>query len=635
MLINALLLPVLMAESEQPDTTVFLPSVSIHARKISDYGQGHFTTSIDQSTLGLLNNQDLGSALQMHSGMFIRTYGASGLATNALRGGAAGQTAILWNGVNLNSPMNGHTDLSLLPSFFFDQVMVQHGGSSALWGSSAMGGAIFLNNHAASQKGFSAEVGFVAGTQGELTQTVRAGYSGSNFSSTFRFMHRENENNYYFPNFSELDVPSQQQLNARMNQIGIMHETWVRLGRNHQIDFQWWWQDNHRNIAPPTNFPTFLSLQEDESLRLSLQYTFNQPNFTYFAQVARMQESILYSDAFSPELLYDFVLNVGQTEVRYSRSKNFLFTAGANFQNTTAEAKEYEKPIERNTAALFLSANWLPFDESLSIIANLRQEFVAQYEIPLTPSLGISYKALPGWHIRGNAGYSFRLPSLNDKYWIPGGNPLLKPEEGWNFDLRMEHIVSEIGEFAKERFLERLSIGGYYREIQNWILWLPQNDSWLWAPENRAEVKSYGLETLASGSQRWNNFRFSWVARYEHSVARNMVETSPQNPSLGKQLIYVPRNRAGISIGMEYQNFSVHYSHDFTGKSYTNSSNTQYLPAFSVGNISVSHGFSFAGYILRASLSAENLWNSKYQIMANRPMPFRIIRAGVHLSVNR
>ena len=107
------------ARSEAPDTTVFLPEVSINARKVADHGSGHYNKTIDYTILNLLSNLDMSSTLRNHSAMFVRSYGPGGLATTSQRGGASGQTAIIWNGVNLNSPMNGHTDLSLIPSFFF------------------------------------------------------------------------------------------------------------------------------------------------------------------------------------------------------------------------------------------------------------------------------------------------------------------------------------------------------------------------------------------------------------------------------------------------------------------------------------------------------------------------------------
>lgn len=627
------LLFVVPARSEAPDTTLFLPEASINARKVADHGPGHFSKAIDYTILNLLSNLDLGSSLRNHSAIFVRSYGTGGLATTSIRGGASGQTAIIWNGVNLNSPMNGQTDLSLIPSFFFDQVVVQHGGSSAMWGSSAMGGAVFLNNAVPTNSGFNMRLGLNAGSQGELGQSLRASYSSNTFSSTLRLFHRESDNHYRFPNFHEPDAPTQKQQNAAFGQLGIMHDTRLKIGRLHQLDLQWWWLESSRNLSPPTNFPTFLSRQDDLSLRMHLQYTLNLPGVTYYARVARVEDRIEYSDVFTEALSYKFVTLLGETEVRWVANTELLFTGGINLQNTRAEALEYQGNKDRNIAAVFLSALWTPLGEVLRINASARKEMVSGSEIPIAPSLGINLRLMPGWHIKGNASYSFRLPSLNDMYWIPGGNPNLKPEDGWNYDLHIEHIPGGSMREASNNLLSRLSIGGYWREIQNWIVWLPQADSWLWMPENRAKVRSYGLEALASGSQNWGNTAMEWNFRYEHSIARNVLAATANDLSVGRQLMYVPRNRAGLHVSILHQSFSLSYSHDITGKSYTNSDNSQYIPGFNTGNISISKGFALFNNQMDMSLSAENIWNQKFQIVAHRPMPFRIIRAGINIAL--
>jgi len=623
----------IQARGELPDTTVFLPEVSVNARKVADFGQGHFSDTIHLSGLRDLNNQDLGSALRIHSGLFIRSYGPGGLAVNSLRGGAASQTAIIWNGFNLNSPMNGQLDLSQIPSIFLDEVIVQHGGSSAILGNSAMSGAVFLNNTRNLKPGFFLRLGINGGSHGEFAQTAIAGITNERFSSTFRFFHKDNENRYLFPNFSESGTPSQTQQYAEYGQIGVLHQTWLRIARNHQLDFTWWLQDNNRNIAPPLNFPTFHSQQQDENLRMSIQYTLNLPEITYYARAARFEENILYSDVFSGPLTYNFVSYVGETEVRWSPGTKLLLTGGVNFQNTAAEAMEYQGEKKRNTSALFLSANWAPLGNRLRILASARQEFLAGQEIPFSPSIGFNWMVLHGWNLRGNASYSFRLPSLNDLYWIPGGNPALKPEEGWNYDLRIEYFKNEHTGISQTPFLSRVSIGGYWREIKNWIIWLPQGDSWLWMPENRAKVRSYGIETLASGSQSFGKIHLDWRMRYEHTIAKNMIETTPGDPALGRQLIYVPRNRGGLNLTLRYYTFSLIYNHSFTGKSYTTSDNTESINGFNFANASIKQDFTFKNYRIGLSLSVENIWNNKYQILAHRPMPFRIFRAGLQISI--
>ena len=34
--------------------------------------------------------------------------------------------------------------------------------------------------------------------------------------------------------------------------------------------------------------------------------------------------------------------------------------------------------------------------------------------------------------LKGSMAYNYRFPSMNDLYWRPGGNPEVKPEEGYS-----------------------------------------------------------------------------------------------------------------------------------------------------------------------------------------------------------
>ena len=62
---------------------------------------------------------NLSELISAYSPVFIKSYGRGSTATASFRGTAATHTQVLWNGMNLNSPMRGFADLALLPVFFY------------------------------------------------------------------------------------------------------------------------------------------------------------------------------------------------------------------------------------------------------------------------------------------------------------------------------------------------------------------------------------------------------------------------------------------------------------------------------------------------------------------------------------
>ena len=73
--------------------------------------------SLDSSILTNPQHLNLGDLLSKKSHLFIKSYGIGSLATVSLRGSGSAHTQLNWNGISLNSCMNGSSDLSLFPLF--------------------------------------------------------------------------------------------------------------------------------------------------------------------------------------------------------------------------------------------------------------------------------------------------------------------------------------------------------------------------------------------------------------------------------------------------------------------------------------------------------------------------------------
>ena len=619
-----------LAFADEPDTLIILQEVSVTARRQLDFGTGHNTQTLDSVALHRNPDQDLGYLLSRHGGLFIKSYGPGILASTALRGGQPGQTAMIWNGFNLQSPMNGQMELSLLPALFADEVQIQYGGGSALWGSGAMGGAIFINNHPSREPGFSGNLGLNSGSIGDFGQQFRFSYARPRFSTTLRAFNRNARNEYRFANSTLPGEPVETQDLAGIKQSGIMYDTWFRLGNAHQFDLRGWWQNSDRDIPPAINFDIYESRQKDRSLRLSGQYQFVLPRFLIQARGARFEDRLNYSDNFNYNGSSQSTMITGETEARWNPMEGLILNGGFNAQKITANALEYEEEKHRESRALFASAKWEAIGDQLELVLSGRQEFVKEHEIPFAPSFGFAWKPFQNWTLKGNAGYSYLLPSMNDLYWNPGGNPDLKPEQGWSGEMRAERQVRQNPNEHEFSIFEHLSLGGYQRKIQNWIIWLPQGDSWIWTPENRLEVTSYGFETRWAGFLKVGPGQLNWNVRYDYTIAENSKGIDVNDPSIGKQLIYVPRHKAGINLGFTLKNIGFFYNHEMAGKRYTSSDNAWSLPSFHIADAGLNWEPRLFKQQMILNLTVENLWNARYQIIDNRPMPLRYFRAGMY-----
>ena len=120
----------------------------------------------------------------------------------------------------------------------------------------------------------------------------------------------------------------------------------------------------------------------------------------------------------------------------------------------------------------------------------LRESFLVDSGSKLLPSLGAERK----WKFSKGSMVSyakiacgFRYPTLNDRFWLPGGNISLKPEQSVSADLGFKVLYRKIN----------MQINFYQTMAQDWILWLPQTGN-IWSPENIQKVAISGIEYILS-----------------------------------------------------------------------------------------------------------------------------------------
>ncbi|MBP6512026.1 MAG: Plug domain-containing protein, partial [Bacteroidia bacterium] len=99
--------------SAQQDSSVWLRAVDIQSRRFDFSDVSMSIQSLDTSTLSKLNATTLADRLNRESALFVKSYGSGSLSTVSIRGTGAAHSAVLWNGISLNSPMLGLYDFSL------------------------------------------------------------------------------------------------------------------------------------------------------------------------------------------------------------------------------------------------------------------------------------------------------------------------------------------------------------------------------------------------------------------------------------------------------------------------------------------------------------------------------------------
>lgn len=129
----------------QADSTQVLKEVIISDSQLQRFSN---TQSVLQLTDSILqkNLVSLTNLLNYNSVIYFKENGFGMVASPSFRGTSAQQTAVIWNGININSQLNGQTDFNTITTKDFNAITIRAGGGSSLYGSSAIGGSIHLLN---------------------------------------------------------------------------------------------------------------------------------------------------------------------------------------------------------------------------------------------------------------------------------------------------------------------------------------------------------------------------------------------------------------------------------------------------------------------------------------------------------
>ncbi|MFC3415555.1 TonB-dependent receptor [Algoriphagus hitonicola] len=587
--------------------TVSLSEIEVNAAVLERYSQGQKQITWKKEDLALVGSQSLGELLSAQSPVFIREYGPGMLASPSFRGTSAGHTAIFWNGMPLNSPSLGQSDLSLLPVFAFESASLHFGSNGALIGNEAIGGSLHLNSENKFDQGSEFSFTQEIGSFGQSNTQLKGSFSSKKFYSQTKFYRHFTENNFSFRNLALPETPIQKQHHARVNQQGIVQDLAWKITENKKLKTALWYHDADREIQPPMGSST-QDQQQDQSLRWVLDYERYGDKSTIQLKTGFIAENQIFNESLNRTK--QFILGA---EWDYQAHEHWFFHLGTRFTHQTGELSTYQALDQR--AELFQSVKFEP-SEKLDIALNLRQIAYSERIQPWIPSLGLGWTF---WENRSqelklnlSGGKGFKVPTLNDRFWSPGGNPDLLPENSW---------TSEAGLEWKSGTLEQ-SLTGYYMNVDNWIIWLPQGN--VWSPENIRKVRSEGIEY--QGKVFFKTGEITWTNLWQYSLNRavSIRGISENDPSLGKQLPYTPQHQANFSIKAHYRAFYLFAQNTFTGKRNVTADNPRTLDAFSLSDLALGcSGFQLGDLKIPVQFRIQNLFNTEYQVLYLRPMPGR------------
>ena len=647
------------AAQEQPRHSLRIPEVTVMAqRPIKEIGvqQTRFDSIALKENIAL----SMADVLTFNSSIFVKSYGRATLSTVAFRGTSPSHTQVTWNGMRINNPMLGMTDFSMIPSYFIDDASLLHGTSSVNQTGGGLGGAVKLSTQPADAEGFGLQYVQGIGSFRTFDEFLRLTWGDEHWQVSTRAVMSTSPNDYKYRNRDkkiniyddERNIigqyyPVERNRSGAFRDFHLLQELYYNTGRGDRVGLNAWYIDSNRELAMLTtdygDATDFDNRQRERTLRGIISWDHLRKNwkagvkggyihtwmaYDYRRDLGNGVQAVMTRSRSRINTLY------AQAEGEYSIGRQWLFTAEAAVHQHFVRSEDKNIILQQGDRAIVgydqgrvelsgsLSAKWRPV-ERFGVAAVLREEMFGTEWTPVIPALFLDGVVSERGNIVAKASVSrnFRFPTLNDLYFLPGGNPDLRKESGWTYDAGLTFAVGREG---------RYSLAGgatwFDSHVDDWIIWLPTAKGFF-SPRNLKKVHAYGVELRADlavvPARDWKldlNATLSWTPSINEGEPM-----SPADRSVGRQLPYVPEYSSSLTGRLAWRTWSFLYKWCWYSERYTMSSNdislTGRLPDYFMSNIALEKGIALRWADLSLKLAVNNLFNEEYLSVLSRPMP--------------
>ncbi len=586
-------------------------------------------TVLTSADLTSRNGTTLASALEGVPGLLLKSYGGPGsVSTTSLRGMGAEHTLVLVDGQRYNNVRDGQVDFGIFLLQNVERVEVLRGGYSAIYGADALGGIInIVTRRAGGSSHLSGE--FTGGSYGLNGQALNAELSLGTVGVQVAAKREAGTGNYEFSFNDGLKASTLLRQNAdySVSQLQVLLDAPIASGVSLRVQNLLDWADRGSPGAVLSETGSnkarlrdggvltqaTLNWKLESALHLRVSALFNAQRRQYFDPLSSGTPDDQQSE------FADKTITV-TPHLQYILSTSTSVSVGAEYSHSAISSKQLDG-VNRDQQSAFASADHvieLPGDfiYQFNFYPSIRFDHFSDVAGSIDPRFGINIGLLRslGLRLKSSIGKSFRAPTFYDLYWKSGGNPDLKPEHSLSFDAGLAVSMD---------FLGSMELEGSYFDIRtnDRIVWTPDQGG-LWTPKNLQSVRSDGIELIAT----WRLFQHIVLrGSYSNSETKKVSAETPGDQTADKQLPYIPREMASVSVSLDFGVISVNVNHLFMGYRYSTETNDPnfVLPRYPKTDGNVSLQLTEHPFVSALKMEVTNIFNTDYEMFPNFPMPRR------------
>ncbi|MFC2091577.1 TonB-dependent receptor plug domain-containing protein [Elusimicrobiota bacterium] len=598
-------------------------------------------TNVDVITSNEMNENNVrtvGDALALIVGISDVSQRGTRGATRDIRirggGDSSKQVLVMIDNQPINDTGLGGADLEEIPVDFIDRIEVLRGPSSAIWGANALGGVVNIITKKPADETTVLTASIQEGDFNASKYNMQFQHNGKSLRTYISAANEDSEgwreNSEYngndfiikagktIKNFGDIDA----QIVYHQSEFGVPGKNTIAIDE-YDGSLERIAQSPEAYINKSSKHGQFkLDNQLSETIALNTKFYGTVTDKTYANPEAftdDLSETMSYGVEVQGNTSFGLVAGTDVSLNKFTRKDQAFTPAVTDIDEEIANLAVFVQQALRYKDAAF--------------IMGLRYDAHSVYEAQFNPKGTLIYKLIDNMKISANVGRAFRAPTFEDMYspetsWPASmfgpagdtkGNTDLLPETAWGYDIGVEHELKSI-------LLSRITF--FRSDIENLIEWSevdpdPAYDKW--RPSNVGDAYNQGIE-IELDSKITRNISQSINYTYLESKGKG------ENDTEYRPLQYTPKNR--INYRLTYTavsniklNAAINYTEEVQWED--NFGIEHKLDGYTIINTNISKKINIFEFIV----GVNNVFDSKYQTRENYPLPGRVFKAGLKLSL--
>lgn len=533
--------------------------------------------------------------LQAQPGVEVKQSGGPGSqASIFIRGGNAGHTLVLVDGLRVGSATAGTTPLENISLDQIERIEILRGPASSLYGADAVAGVIQIftkQGHGAPKPSVTVGVGSAGLVQGQANYGGESGDTrfnlGAGYSRTRGGFSAARPGIYGYNPDKDGDINRSAHLNVDhaiddRNHIGI-----TAMGNRDYVDFD---DGTAKDVAhnQVNDLAAYWKSRVSENWTSQLRAGLGQNHTENFS--LGMPTSRFDTDQAQYLWQNDFALGVGNLTASLEHNEQRV--------SSTTAFTETSRTIDAGQVGYL--GQW----GAHTLQASLRHDDYSDFGGHTSGMAGYAYALNAAWRASASYGTSFKAPTFNDMYWPNQygfqGNPNLRPEQGRNLEMSLRY----------QQGLNQASLTAYRNRVSDLIIYVPSFPIATMANVDQATLEGI---TLAGGTE------FAGLR-----IHASMDWLQATDDATGHLLSYRARRHGSLDVSKALDRWTLGATLVASGPRFADAADTVSLPGYATLDVRAQYRINPDWDVL---MRVNNVLDADYQLVAGYDTSFQLVPA--------